>query len=66
MNKQPASKILAMLFLLSITGAFNVQGLTDGNNLIPKEISEYQSWLKVTPKPHEVKLNLSDIDGISD
>ena len=63
MNKRPICKILTMLFLLSVTGAFNVQGLTDGNNLIPKEISEYQSWVKVTPRPHEVRITIDGADN---
>ena len=59
MNK---SKIIALLFLVSITGAFNVLGETDGAYVIPtNEISKYKSWLKVTPRPHEVKLTL---DGL--
>lgn len=51
-----------MLFLLSITGVFNVLGDTEGDYTIPtKEISNYKSWLKVTPKPHQVNLTL---DGL--
>lgn len=61
--KQQHRKIIAMLFLLSITGAFNVLGETD-DYLIPKEeISKYKSWLKVTPKPHEVKITLDGLDS---
>ena len=59
MNKQ---KIVALLFLLSITGAFNVLGETDDDHIIPiKQISKYKSWLIVTPKPHHVNLTL---DGL--
>lgn len=51
-----------MLFLLSITGVFNVLGDTEGDYTIPtKEISNYKSWLKVTPKPHQVNITL---DGL--
>ena len=71
MKKQQRT-IIAMLFLLSITGAFNVLGETDGNKytakgdiLVPtKEISKYKSWLKVTPRPHQVKLTIDGIDGL--
>lgn len=56
MKKHHHSKIVALLFLLSITGVFNVLGETEGDYTVPtKEISNYKSWLKVTPKPHEVK-----------
>ena len=62
MEMQMKSKIIAMLFLLSITGVFNVLGETEDDSTIPtKEISKYKSWLKVTPRPHEVKLTL---DGL--
>ena len=62
MNKQHKSKIIAMLFLLSITGVFNVLGETEEDYKIPtKEISKYKSWLIVTPKPHPVKFTL---DGL--
>ncbi len=71
MRKQQR-KIIAMLFLLSITGAFSVLGETDGSKytakgdyLIPKEeISKYKSWLKVTPRPHQVKFTIDSIDGL--
>lgn len=56
MNKHHKSKIIATLFLLSITGVFNVLGETEGDDTVPTEqISNYKKWLKVTPKPHEVK-----------
>ena len=56
MTKHHKSQIIAMLFLLSVTGIFNVLGETEGDYTIPtKEISNYKSWSKVTPKPHEVK-----------
>ena len=59
MNKQ---KIVALLFLVSLTGAFNVLGETDGDYIVPtKEISSYKSWLIVTPKPHQVNRTL---DGL--
>lgn len=61
MNK-PQTKIIALLLLLSITGAFNVLGETNGDYTVPKEeISKYKSWVKVTPRPHEVKFTL---DGL--
>ena len=62
MNKHHKSQIIAMLFLLSITGVFNVLGETEGDYTIPtKEISNYKSWLKVTPRPHEVKQTLKGL-----
>ena len=62
MNTHHKSKIIVLLFLLSITGAFNVLGETEGDYIIPtKEISKYKSWLIVTPRPHEVKFTL---DGL--
>lgn len=62
MHRHHKSKIVAMLFLLSITGVFNVLGETEGDYIIPtKEISKYKTWLKVTPRPHAVKLTL---DGL--
>lgn len=64
MNKHHHSKIFAMLFLLSINGAFNVLGETEGDYTIPtKEISNYKSWLKVTPKPHKVEITIDGIDS---
>jgi len=65
MEKQRESKIIAMLLLISITGAFNVLGetVTKKYQLPRKEISEYKSWTKVTPKPQRILLT---IDGISD
>ena len=62
MTKHHKSQIIAMLFLLSITGVFNVLGDTEGDYTIPtKEISNYKSWLKVTPGPHEVKQTLQGL-----
>jgi hypothetical protein len=65
MEKQRKAKFMAMLFLLSIAGALNVSGESEGRkHEIPrKEISEYKSWFKVTPTPHRVELT---IDGIAD
>lgn len=64
MKKQRECKIIATLLLISITGAFTVLGqtVTNKHQLPIKEISEYKSWSKVTPKPHPVLFN---IDGIS-
>jgi hypothetical protein len=59
-------KIIAMVFLLSLTGAFSVLGETEGDEIPRQDISKYKSWLKVTPKPHPVKLTLDSIDGVSD
>lgn len=62
MSKHHKSKIIAMLFLLSFTGVFNVLGETETDYTVPtQEISKYKSWLKVTPRPHEVKFT---IDGL--
>ena len=54
-----------MLFLLLLPGAFNVPGQSGGNKfeINLKEISEYKSWSKATPKPH---LILFTIDGVED
>ena len=60
------SKVIATLFLLSVAGAFSVLGDTEGNDFPREEISKYRSWLKVTPKPHPVKLSLVSIDGVAD
>jgi hypothetical protein len=62
MERQPKRKIVAMLFVLSIAGTLHVSA--ERKVEIPrKEISEYKSWLKVTPTPHRVELT---IDGIAD
>ena len=67
MNKQ-RTRIIAILCLHSVIGAFNVLG--DGKypkgDYIPKEITEYRSWVKVTPRPHQVQITLEGIDGIAD
>ena len=64
MIKQHRRKIIALLSVISIIGAFNVLGETDGEYLVPTdEIATYKSWLKVTPKPHEVKLTLDALGG---
>ena len=60
------SKVIATLFLLSLTGAFSVLGDTEDNAVPRQEISKYRSWLKVTPQPHPVKLTAADtVDGIA-
>ena len=62
MNKHHKIKIIAVLFMLSITGVFNVLGETEGDSRIPtKEISKYKSWLIVTPRPHHVNLTLEGL-----
>ena len=63
MKKQQHRKVFALLFLLSITGAFNVLGDTDDYLIPEKEISKYKSWLKVTPKPHEVEFSVDGLAG---
>ena len=64
MIKHQRGRIVALLFLLSIIGAFNVLGETDGEYPIPTaEISKYKSWLKVTPGPHQVQLTLDGMGG---
>ncbi len=59
-------KLIAMLFLLSIAGAFNIPGQSDGNQgeINVKDISQYKSWLKVTPAPHRVRFTLATMDGL--
>jgi hypothetical protein len=66
MEKQQRRKLIAILFLLSTTGAFHVSGESEGAKYeIPrKEISGYKTWLKVTPTPHRVALTM--IEGIAD
>lgn len=69
MNK-PQKRVIAILCLHTIIGAFSVLGGTDAQfpkgDYIPKEITNYRSWVKVTPRPHEVKFTLDSIDGMAD
>ena len=63
MKKRQTRKLIVALFLFSITGAFNVLGETDDYSIPQQEISEYKSWLKVTPRPHEVKFTVDALGG---
>jgi len=56
--------VIALLFLVSLTGAFSVPAETEENEIPRQEISKYRSWLKVTPKPHPVAL--TSVDNIRD
>jgi hypothetical protein len=58
-------KVIAMLFLLSIAGAFNVpaEGGGDNKEIEREKISQYKSWLKVTPRPHRVELTIDGVDS---
>ena len=59
MKRRQTTKLIATLFLLSVTGAFNVLGETDDYQ---NDISKYKRWLKVTPRPHEVKATFEALD----